>query len=94
MDIVHPEDRKIAIQVFQLAPDDPEWIDPFRIIFSDGTTKWIRCRAFKIIGEDGNVSKIIGFAKDVTRKVCGKIENQSSSLQGTESFGSELCSAI
>ena len=66
MHAVHPEDKHIA-------QDEPGISDNhhsiYRIIRPDGTIRWINCRIFPVMDEEGQVYRTAGLAEDVTERV-------------------------
>ena len=65
IDTVHPDDRsKVAEKYANLGTADFEM--NYRLLRSDGETRWIRDRGFPVFGEDGNLVRFAGIAEDVT----------------------------
>ncbi|MFH1018289.1 MAG: PAS domain S-box protein [Pseudomonadota bacterium] len=64
-DAVHPEDReRVRNAVAKQAMG--EFDEEYRILRPDGTTRWIRDRAFPVRDGAGNVYRIAGIAEDIT----------------------------
>lgn len=66
---IHPDDRQAMISQLQqeasgAKPGDSE----YRIIRPGGEVRWIHSRAFPMKDQDGKVSRIVGYAEDVTAR--------------------------
>ncbi|MBE9128688.1 MULTISPECIES: PAS domain S-box protein [unclassified Coleofasciculus] len=65
VDSLHPEDRERMIAAFsKQIPGDYD--EEYRIIKPDGQERWIRDRAFPIVGSAGKIYRIVGIAEDIT----------------------------
>lgn len=66
---VHPDDRQRVAATFFESTGSHESADiEYRIVRSDGETRWIRDRGFPVFDENGKVYRIVGIAKDITRR--------------------------
>lgn len=66
--VVHPDDRgRVEREWDELAPQG-RYDTEYRIVRSDGETRWIRDKAFPIRGESGRVVRIAGVSEDVTER--------------------------
>jgi PAS domain S-box-containing protein len=67
-DAIHPDDqakaRLLAARQLQGEPVASE----FRILTPGGTEKWIRSRTSPIRDEDGNLSRVVGIAEEITER--------------------------
>ncbi len=81
---VHPEDREAVNQAMPLQLSG-EYDLTFRIVRPDGTTRWIRDRAYPVRNEAGAPYRIVGIAEDVTDQKA--IEGQFLRAQRMESIG-------
>lgn len=66
LDAIHPEDlpRQIAA-----VKNNPTSIDEiYRIIQPSGNMRWIRSRTFPVKDENGDISRIIGVAEDISHR--------------------------
>ena len=66
IEAVHPQDRQRvqdAVRTKQLVGTFDE---QYRIVRPDGEMRWIRDRAFPVLGDDGAVVRIAGVAEDIT----------------------------
>jgi len=69
LDSIHPEDRQAMISQFEeeasgAEPGDSE----YRIVRPDGELRWIHSRAFPVKDEDAKVSRVVGYAEDITAR--------------------------
>ena len=64
---IHPDDRE---RVREALPKQRrgEYDEEYRVVRSDGSIRWVRDRAFPIEDEDGDVTRIVGLAEDVTER--------------------------
>ena len=64
-----PDDREALFRQIQKETGDPAETDSeYRIVRPDGTIRWIHSRAIPFRDESGQVSRIIGFAEDITSR--------------------------
>jgi PAS domain S-box-containing protein len=66
LDAVHPEDRHL-VQEELTTSDNHNSI--FRIIRPDDSIRWINCRVFPVMDEEGQVYRMAGLAEDITRRL-------------------------
>ena len=73
-DAVHPEDRERVKQA-KAALDEGKVMDvEYRVITSEGLTRWVRDRAFPVVDATGTVVRVTGLAEDITQRK--ELENQ------------------
>jgi PAS domain S-box-containing protein len=79
LDLVHPDDRETARKSMErLSNGEPDVIE-YRVQSSeDDWGRWIRGETKPIFDDDGNVDRIVGFAKDITEQ-----KHRESRLQQT-----------
>lgn len=67
-DIIHPEDRELAIANFQKHCDDPThpYDQVVRYRHKDGSTVWVRCRGLIIRDGSGKPVRMLGAHSDLT----------------------------
>ena len=67
LECVHPDDRERVRRSLprQNAPD--KTIE-YRIVQPDGSIRWVRDRAFPIVGDDGKVMQVAGITDDITER--------------------------
>jgi PAS domain S-box-containing protein len=66
-DAIHPDDRKRVQAVFARQPV-ASFDEIYRVIRPDGTTRWVRDRAFPHLDEKDEVLRVSGIASDITRQ--------------------------
>ena len=76
-DSIHPDDRQAMLSQLQkegssAVPGDSE----YRIIRPDGEVRWIHSRAFPVKDEDAKVSRIVGYAEDITARKAAEQEGE------------------
>ena len=59
--------------------------ESYRIVRPDGSTRWIRSRAFPVRNAEGRIERIVGFATDITEQ--HQLEEQFRQAQKMESMG-------
>lgn len=69
LDLIHPEDRAQAVatlfkQVLEKFEGDAE----FRIVLLGGAIRWLRCRAFSILQNEGEANQVGCIAEDITER--------------------------
>ena len=65
---LHPEDREHVLEQWELLPDGAGDVE-CRILRPDGDRRWIHARTTSVYDEDGEVTRIVGVANDVTERV-------------------------
>jgi PAS domain S-box-containing protein len=65
---IHPEDRGRAHELFERQMQGESVDSEYRIRTPQGQEKWIRDSAFPVIGEKGEVIRVVGIAKEVTER--------------------------
>jgi PAS domain S-box-containing protein len=63
---VHPDDKHLAEDELSISVNHD---NIYRIIRPDGTIRWINCRIFPVMDEEGQVYRMAGLAEDITRRV-------------------------
>ena len=66
MDSIHPEDRTATREAFFEKARKGEFSHDFRIIRPNGDVRWIWNQAFTVLDENGEVSRLVGIAKDIS----------------------------
>lgn len=75
LDLVHPDDRQRVDEVFARNAELGEYtVDEYRIVRDDGSTRWVRDRAYPIRDDSGNVYRLVGIAADITERKREEIE--------------------
>ena len=66
LEAIHPEDRERVLQAALTKQMVGTYDEEYRIVRPDGSTRWIRDRAFPVHDGAGSVSRIVGVADDIT----------------------------
>ncbi len=64
---VHPDDIQMVRENFDKIVEKRGYDSTFRVIRSDGTTRWVRDRGYPLLNGDGEVYRIAGIAQDITQ---------------------------
>ncbi|MFC7199922.1 PAS domain S-box protein [Halospeciosus flavus] len=67
IDAIHHEDRERVRESYSQLPDE-EYDEEFRVVRPDGDVRWVHARGAPVHDEDGNMSRIVGIAEDVTER--------------------------
>ncbi|MEM1292603.1 MAG: PAS domain-containing protein [Cyanobacteria bacterium P01_H01_bin.162] len=69
-DTLHPDDRErvLATAAQSIHQDGVE--QEYRIVRPDGSIRWIRDRGFAVKGDNGEFSRMVGIAQDITERKC------------------------
>ena len=65
LDAIHPDDRD-RVRHAMSSQAKGRYDEQYRIVHKDGEERWIRDLAYPIRDEDGNVTRIVGVAQDIT----------------------------
>jgi diguanylate cyclase (GGDEF)-like protein/PAS domain S-box-containing protein len=68
LDAIHPDDREWVVNAALSQQTSGAYDEQYRIIRPDGTTRWIRDRAFPIKDASGRIFRIGGVAEDITER--------------------------
>ena len=66
LEAIHPEDRERVLQAALTKQTEGTYDEEYRIVRPDGSTRWIRDRAFPVRDSAGAVRRIVGVADDIT----------------------------
>lgn len=68
--MVHPDDREmVASKLGDTAQHAAPSAYEFRIVWPDGTVRWLASRATPVVGNDGTLTRYIGVNWDITERV-------------------------
>lgn len=70
IDSLHPDDREKTVNAFQAMLTDPKhnrFDETFRIVLPDQSLRWIHDTAYPVLDTNGEVVRIAGIARDITR---------------------------
>ncbi len=82
---VHPDDRDRVLQMLGSLPPSGEYDAYYRIVWPDGTIRWIHDQSFSLRDESGQVYRIAGVSEDVTEQ--RELESQLRQMQRLEAVG-------
>lgn len=65
---IHPNDRQ---RIIDALPKQPlgQYNETYRVVSPDGTTRWVRDRAYPIKSHDGQILRYLGIVHDITLEV-------------------------
>jgi PAS domain S-box-containing protein len=66
IDIIHPDDRERAIDLFSRSFQGEQASADYRIARPDGSVRYIKARAFPVRDAGGKFCRVVGIAEDVT----------------------------
>ncbi len=77
---IHPEDQPATVRAFErvLAGQADSFLVIYRIFRPDGTMRWVEDQGVPIRDDEGRVLRVIGIAKDVTRRARAEAARQQS----------------
>lgn len=82
---IHPDDRARVLEAALTRQSAGTYDEEYRIVRPDGSTRWIRERAFPVRDASGTVVRLAGAAQDITRQ--RELETQLNQAQKLESIG-------
>lgn len=65
---IHPADREKVLKSCLARQVNGDFLEVYRILRPDGSTRWIQDRAFPVRDGSGAVYRIIGIAEDITKR--------------------------
>src|SRR5258706_13447611 len=66
IDAIHPEDRQRVLEAAIAKQARGDYDEEYRIVRPDGSTRWIRDRAFPVPDPEGRAYRVAGVAEDIT----------------------------
>ncbi len=68
LEAIHPEDRERVMKTTLEKEKRGDYVEEFRIVRSDGSTRWVRDRAVPIHNEQGEIYMHAGIGEDITER--------------------------
>jgi PAS domain S-box-containing protein len=84
LEAVHPDDRE-RVKASLARQDTSRYDETYRIVRPDGTTRWVRARAYAVNDASGRAYRIAGVTRDVTDQ--RRLEEQLRQSQKMEAVG-------
>ncbi|THF70255.1 PAS domain S-box protein [Deinococcus sp. Arct2-2] len=78
--LVHPDDRaRFSVEISRVIEENDEFHLAFRVIRSDGSVRHVEDDGYLMRGEDGQLTRMVGFLKDVTeqKRAAGELRRVS-----------------
>jgi PAS domain S-box-containing protein len=72
--LVHPDDRKEAVRRFADAIETGRFTHEWRVVWSDGTTRWLAGRAVVFTDDAGKPLRLLGVNIDITDRKAAETE--------------------
>lgn len=89
-DAIHPDDRDRIKAAFEKQVRG-DYDEEYRVVRSDGSVCWVRDRAFPVMGETGEIYRIVGIAEDITQR---KLAEEFQKVAQTAQAASQAKSAF
>lgn len=68
LESIHPDDRPRVIAALTTNRNRGLYCEEYRVVRPDGSTRWIRDRAFPIPDSSGEIYRVVGIAEDLTER--------------------------
>jgi PAS domain S-box-containing protein len=69
LQLIHPDDRSALDALVRAAAERGEDYElEFRVVWPDGTVRWLETRAHTITDADGRVTELVGLTSDITER--------------------------
>lgn len=66
LEAIHPADRARVEQAAKTKQVAGTYDEQYRIVRPDGAVRWVRDRAFPVVGRNGRIYRVAGVAEDIT----------------------------
>jgi diguanylate cyclase (GGDEF)-like protein/PAS domain S-box-containing protein len=67
LEAIHPDDRDRVLEALE-GQTEGDYEEVYRVVRPDGSTRWVRDRAFPVRDGDGEVVRVVGIAEDITEQ--------------------------
>ncbi|HEX9996035.1 MAG TPA: PAS domain S-box protein [Abditibacterium sp.] len=67
-DAIHPSDQKRISEIRLDKLKTSQYDEEYRIVRPNGEDRWVHDRAFPVQGENGEIYRVVGVAKDITER--------------------------
>lgn len=79
---IHPDDRERVSSSFAKHAEQGEYVEAeYRLLRHDGAVRWIKDRAFPVFDDQGEVTRIVGIAEDISERKNTEYEKESLEAQ-------------
>ncbi|MEG3842428.1 PAS domain S-box protein [Microcoleus sp. herbarium14] len=89
-DAIHSDDRSRVKAAFEKQVRG-DYDEEYRVVRADGSVCWVRDRAFPVLGETGEIYRIVGIAEDITQR---KLAEEFQKVAQTAQAASQAKSAF
>ncbi len=79
IDSIHPEDRERFLAVLESQSTGASYELEYRIVWPDGSIRWIWDRGYPVRNKDGKINFFTGVAEDITQK--RQVEEEKQAIQ-------------
>jgi len=83
-ELIHPEDRKKAVLAFGKSLKDGVFEEEWRVIWPDGSVRWLLGRAWLFRDQEGNPERMVGVNIDITDRKLAESELRDSQRRNIE----------
>ncbi|WP_276255540.1 PAS domain-containing protein [Halomontanus rarus] len=96
LDAIHPEDRERVRRSMDRISNGAAAELEYRIVRPDGDQRWVRVETKPVFDDDGAVSRIVGFARDITehREQERALEDARERFRALIEHGSDMITVI
>ena len=83
IDAVHPADRDAVSGAYATNRRGLSTEIEYRVVLPSGETRWVRAHSHPVIGEDGQIERVVGTAHDITfqKRAAAELANTARALE-------------
>jgi PAS domain S-box-containing protein len=85
LEAVHTDDQARVAQAMENVVISGRYRETYRVVRPNGSIRWILDQAYPVMGTDGNISRLVGTAEDITES--RELEQQLRQSQKLEAVG-------